>query len=96
MTDDEYTPTTDEVRDRASAQAGYTSGMVEAMTAEFDRWLAAHDAEVAAKALRALADNLGVNVGDDDSEWWQGYRQAQREFVHGVAERADRIRGGAS
>ena len=43
----------------------------------------AEQAEAALADLRArveaLTDSRGVNVGDDDSEWWQGYRQAQRE-----------------
>lgn len=30
-------------------------------------------------AVTKFADERGVNVGDEDSEWWQGYRQAQRE-----------------
>ena len=43
----DYTPTTDDVRDY------YGNGQV---PEEFDRWLAAHDAEVASKALRDAAD----------------------------------------
>lgn len=42
-------------------------------------------------ALRAAADERGVNVGDEDDEWWSGYRQAQREVIHWLSDRADRI-----
>lgn len=48
--------------------------------------LAAHDAEVrretAERVLLDFADTRGVNVGDEDGDWWRGYRQAQRECVH--------------
>lgn len=48
--------------------------------------LAAVAPSIAAKArvgaLSEFADSRGVNVGDDDSEWWKGYRQAQRECLH--------------
>lgn len=45
----------------------------------------------AVRALRRFADTLGVNVGDEDDEWWQGYRQAQRECLHDASDAADRI-----
>ena len=50
----EYTPTTDVVRDRYGIEAGYAR-LIHAEDAlpEFDRWLAAHDAEVA-RAARVL------------------------------------------
>lgn len=57
---EQYTPTTEEVRDRyADARAGIgewtrfddsVARAVEEAYAEFDRWLAERDAEVAAKA----------------------------------------------
>lgn len=40
-------------------------------------------------ALREAADECGVNVGDEDDEWWRGYRQAQREKCRELSERAD-------
>lgn len=53
MTDNDieaaYTPTTTEVRERFWIDDGGISDPADA--AAFDRWLAAHDAEVAAKAL---------------------------------------------
>lgn len=55
---DEYTPTTEQVLDNyvegMSAFYG-DSGQVE-YARQFDRWLAAHDAETRAKALEDLAD----------------------------------------
>lgn len=44
----EYTPTTEDVTTAALAGGIYSE-------AEFDRWLAAHDAEVRAEALREAA-----------------------------------------
>ncbi|QIK82415.1 hypothetical protein [Sanguibacter sp. HDW7] len=52
-------------------------------------------ATVQAEALREFADTRGVNVGDDDDEWWRGYRQAQRECLHDASARADRLENGA-
>jgi hypothetical protein len=51
--------------------------------------IAAHNATLAAKTLRDYADTRGVNIGDEDSDWWQGYRQAQRECFHDARKRAD-------
>jgi hypothetical protein len=42
--------------------------------------------------LREFIGSLGVNIGDEDDEWWRGYRQAQREIVL----RARDALGGAS
>lgn len=55
---DEYTPTTEDVRDAYTHGAAllppyYSDGFQAALAgrrAEFDRWLAAHDREVAARA----------------------------------------------
>jgi phage terminase Nu1 subunit (DNA packaging protein) len=68
----EYTPTTDEVR------AMYVTGTpphrvsVPQGNAEFDRWLAQHDAEVAARALRQAADDWQTG------EWANVPRHADR------------------
>lgn len=65
--------------------------------AVLDLWPGRSEAEVKAEALREFADTRGVNVGDDDDEWWRGYRQAQRECLHDASARADRLaaEGGA-
>lgn len=57
MTD--YTPTTQQVRALYDERTE---------PAEFDRGLAAHDAEVAAKALEEAADDL--TPGDDKVDDW--------------------------
>jgi phage terminase Nu1 subunit (DNA packaging protein) len=68
----DYGPTTDEVR------AMYVTGTpphrvtVPAGNDEFDRWLAQHDAEVAAKALRQAADDWQAG------EWANVPRHADR------------------
>lgn len=64
------------------------------MAIEFCRWLSAHDAEVAAKALEDFGDTLGVNAGDEDSDEWRGYRNGQRQALRMATERAARIREG--
>ena len=50
-----------------------------------------HDAKVRAKAVRDARDELGVYVGDEDSEWWDGYRNGQRRQNTALGEYADRI-----
>lgn len=47
--------------------------------------------EVKAEALREFADTLGVDIGDEDGDWWRGYRQAQREALHAAVRRADSL-----
>jgi hypothetical protein len=72
-TADEYTPSIRDIR-----RACILDGSAICDEAEFDRAIA----RIKADALRAYADTLGVNVNDEGTEWWQGYRQAQREFIH--------------
>lgn len=56
---DEYTPTTEVVRDEWVHLEGFIiPDGVPKREAAFDRWLAAHDREVAAKALTDVADDL--------------------------------------
>lgn len=56
--------------------------------------IAKHEQEVRAHALREFADTRGVNVGDEDDEWWKGYRQAQRECLRDAVARADALTEG--
>ena len=78
-----YAPTTGEVRRRyAYARSGKPGHKNQGAVAEFDRWLAAHDAEVTAKALERGVDELGVYVGDEDGDYWTGYRGGQRRQIH--------------
>jgi len=63
---EEYTPTTDSIREGyaftvQSKIAGATFGQG---LAEFDRWLAAHDAEVARKALTDAAETFMARLPD--------------------------------
>ena len=104
----EFTPPTKDIKS-AFAQYGHlVSGRSEKTPAkqgaeEFDRWLDAHDREVAAKALREYADSLNLHevVPDDDDSlaylceddeclWWD-MTHAEQERIR---ERADRIEKG--
>ena len=91
-----YTPTTEEVR------SVYGGPRCEP---EFDRWLAAHDAEVAAQALREAADRIHVSLqqahkragrtldpmfSQHDQGLWDGYKNAE----NWLRDRADRIERG--
>ena len=86
----DYTPTTEEVQSyyvsgRAQIRRQITGVRAQDITPfsdEFDRWLAAHDAEVTAKALERGVDELGVYVGDEDGDYWTGYRDGQRRQIH--------------
>lgn len=76
----DYTPTTEDVRDKFKRSS--TRQFRKAYGEAFDRWLAAHDAEVTAKALERGVDELGVYVGDEDGDYWTGYRDGQRRQIH--------------
>lgn len=62
---------------------------------EFDAWLAQHDAEVAAKALRQAADDAEQYARDtywrDDSMFHHNSRVAAQGHAERLRERADRI-----
>lgn len=69
---DEYTPTTEQVRSGyVWLSAGDNPGAQEEASAEFWRWLAAHDRETAARALAPIRDALtrhprcGTHPDDD-------------------------------
>ncbi len=88
---DEYTPGRDKVRD------AYVRGMRQAFIAsaaehadEFDRWLAARDREVAAKALRDAADE--AQQGFVDEQQGIGFARVRTDWLRA---RADRIEKGA-
>jgi len=80
-----YTPTTEEIRTayvlmRSTGRAKVLGDML----AEFDRWLNTERARIRAEVAEEVqewADRRGVNVGDGDGPWWDGYRQAQREAL---------------
>lgn len=68
----EYTPTTGVVRDIYRTHLGQS--IQAERNAEFDRWLAAHDAQVSAQGFRD-----GVNFIDNDpSKSWGGAMVAGR------------------
>lgn len=86
----DYTPTTGEVRDSLVYLNKYHAkqyGDVDLLVvgsetaAQFDRMISEVERKAAEKALTKFADLLGVNAGDEDSEWWQGYRQGQRNAL---------------
>lgn len=65
---EQYTPTTEEIREYIEAADRATAHMVAldapATVAAFDRWLASHDAQVQVEALRDAADRWHVeNIG---------------------------------
>ena len=76
-----YTPTADEVR--ASYAVDGIGAPSLANGHRFDRWLAAHDAEVRAQALNEAADELDLPgstaTGYYASEQDSGYRDAERD-----------------
>ena len=67
----EYTPTTDDIRN--------TYAFLRVEADEFDRWLAAHDAEVKAEAWDegySAGNNTGLCGGCEDCELWSNpYRK---------------------
>lgn len=65
MTD--YTPTTETVRERF-ADGFPRAGYIQALE-DFDRWLAAHDAEVRAAALREAAEFIQPWNYDRPDDW---------------------------
>ena len=77
---DDYTPTTDVVRDAVTfprRRLGEPRDMTEA---EFSRWLAAHDAEIRAEALApiraALDGHPACDVHPDDDPVSRGWKRA--------------------
>ena len=77
---DDYTPTTDVVRDAVTfprRRLGEPRDMTEA---EFSRWLAAHDAEIRAEALApiraALDGHPACDVHPDDDPVSCGWKRA--------------------
>lgn len=72
----EYTPVLEEVRDRYQdgriwdGPAYDDENDMDAPRREFDRWLAAHDAEVAAKALEDAADEAETATESRGSLLW--------------------------
>lgn len=97
MTD--YTPTTEEVREQYTREEPPRIGTVSGKAADFDRWLAQHNREVAAGALRALADEKEADVIAWERSTGQllEYRHLRWIEVRGLRARADRIeQGGVS
>lgn len=85
---DEYTPTTDEVRSMFTVGISDPTNPkpVPARRAlhEFDRWLAAHDREVKAKALRDASEWL-----DDTQTPDKGYPRDIPLILHGWADQIE-------
>lgn len=91
------TPTTDQVEDAYAYDPEYEyhrpddAGYHHRNRAAFRRWLAEHDRQVKLAVLRGFAGSLGVNVGDEDSDYWQGYRNGQRQALRKANDDIDRI-----
>ena len=94
----DYTPTTDEVRDAYVDTGWAADGSLSDPRDpdEFDRWLAAHDAEVRAQALREAADELDLPgstaTGYYASEQDSGYRDAERDAKQWLRARAEQTK----
>ena len=83
---DDYTPSVGYFREFFAVESDGAISLDEAR-AEFDRMIA----KVRAEAIRSARDELGVYVGDEDSDWWDGYRNGQRRQNTALGEYADRI-----
>jgi hypothetical protein len=57
-------------------------------------WLQREIATAKAQALEEFADTLGVNAGDEDDEWWSGYRNGQRQALRMASTRTAAYRVG--
>jgi hypothetical protein len=97
MSDTEYTPTTDDIREYVTygdpkpweAPSAETRERESRRKAAFDRWLAAHDAElnarVRAEALEQAADEIravldgGRTLGGASDDWLRSRAAAIRE-----------------
>lgn len=82
----DYTPSLEEAREQYWAASGDPRRDSGAW-GEFDRMIET----VRAEAVRSARDELGVYVGDEDSDWWDGYRNGQRRQNTALGEYADRI-----
>lgn len=80
-----YTPTTDEVEHRYAYDELYSMDC-EADHHAFRRWLAAHDAQIAAQALREAADWLDGFEGPGGRT--SAHDRAGREIIRLLRERA--------
>ena len=49
---------------------------------------------IQAEAVRRARDELGVYIGDEDGEYWDGYRNGQRRQFAVLTDWADRIERG--
>lgn len=76
MAEDEYTPKTENIRLGYAYRPNLPEGERhhQPLLDEFDRWLKAHDAEVAAKAVEAVADAVPVDL-------WSTFGRVRREAV---------------
>ena len=104
----DYTPTTADVRHAyvsARSEEEFAASYLSQFEPEFDRWLAAHDAEVAAQALGDAADKIHVSLqqahkrarhtldpmfSQHDQGLWDGYKNAE----NWLRDRAYRIERG--
>lgn len=84
---EQYTPTTEDVREAYAGYAWLGPGRSD-VTPEFERWLAAHDAQVGANALYDAADDWAANP----DSWGDN----EKDYRNELRDRADRIAGGTS
>ena len=92
-----YTPTTAEIRGHYSTKSSSIVGALEYTEgiSEFERWLANHDAEVAATALdeaTVLADSFGMISKRNLEPYWEGHDDAVDKIAQGIRDRAAEYR----
>ena len=81
----EYTPSTEEVRNgfannqflKSGRDVAHLMECADIHWAEFDRWLAEHDAEVVARTLAAQSTGGVCQVFDADLEWRDWVKDAE-------------------
>lgn len=72
------------------------SGLANEIVDDLLPWLAATIRQAEIDAVREYADQLGVYVGDEEGEYYRGYRQAQREAMHRAQRYVDQMAAGGA
>lgn len=94
---EQYTPDAETVCEQYTREQPPHLGTVREKRAEFDRWLAQHDAEVAAKALEDAADALDNDPVIRPSQFaWLYYPEQMKQKKRDLNFAATRLRDRAA